>query len=194
MTYGLSITTPAATDPVALTEAKAHLRVDHSDEDTLITSLISAATQWAQNYTRRQFVTATFTMTLDGFPAGKAIELPRPPLVSVTTFTYTDTNGDSQTVAGSVYGERVDSVPGRLHLLSGQSWPATLVQDGVVSIVYVAGYGAASAVPESVKAAINLLVAHWYEHREEVIVGTITSRVQVAAESLLNAYRVAEVF
>jgi len=84
-----------ASEPITLTEAKAHLRVetDFTEDDTIIGTFISAARESCEARTGRQLVTATYALRLGGFPCGDSIELPKPPLVSVTSITYVDTDG-----------------------------------------------------------------------------------------------------
>lgn len=68
-TYGLQITQEPSAEPVSTTEAKAHLRVDITDDDTYIGALITAARQEAEAYLRRALVTQKWQMTLDQFPS-----------------------------------------------------------------------------------------------------------------------------
>jgi len=152
-------------EPVSLEEAKDHLRVSTDTEDATIEAAIVAAREYCEAVTRRQFVTATYKLTLDSWPS--VIRPPRPPLVSVTSIGYTDTNGDAQTFSSSNYTVDTYSEPGRIALAYGQSWPD--VQSGIIApitVTYVAGYGAATAVPRSIKAAMLLCIADLYEHRE----------------------------
>jgi len=185
-------TAAPATDPITLAEGKAHLRVDIPDENDLITALITAATESAESFTRRQFVTATFKTFRDFFPACPIL-LPRPPLQSVTAIRYLDETNTQQTVATSVYVVDTDSEPGRIYLDDGQVWPTTLAQIKAVEIEYVAGYGAAAAVPQAIRAAIKLKLGHLHEHREEVVVGEGATELPNAAKTLLWTYRNLEI-
>jgi Phage gp6-like head-tail connector protein len=72
----LRIVTAAAAYPITLSEVKGHLRVTHNAEDSHIQRLIAAATDWAQQYTRRIFVNTQVIVRLDRFPvAGDSVEL-----------------------------------------------------------------------------------------------------------------------
>lgn len=187
---GLVQTAAPASEPITLTEAKLHLRVDTSADDALITSLIEAARQAAESFCARQFVTATWQYTLDAFPEDDTINLPRPPLQSVTTLKYVDTAGATQTLSASKYTVDTSKFVGRIVPAYGESWPSTYGHIEDVEVTYVAGYGAAAAVPEAIKAAIKLLVADMYEHREAGTEGRVESNPTV--ERLLWAYRVLE--
>ena len=177
-----------ATEPVTLVEVKAHLRVDFGDDDGLIDSLIQAARELAEVWTWRTFVNTTYTLKLDDFQ--NEMVLPRPPLGSVTSITYLDTDGNSQTLATSVYDVDTDSEPGRVTLTLNQTWPITQDVIHAVTITFVAGYGAASNVPETIKSAIKLLVGGMYEHREHWSEIKIETNPAVAA--LLWSIRVLE--
>lgn len=193
MALRLMRTSDPSEEPVSLAEAKSHLRVDVSDDDTLIEGLIKAARIYAENATRRALVTQTWQLELDDWPGGDVIELRRPPLVSVTSVKYVDSNGDSNTFAASNYDVDTTTEPGRIVLGYGKTWPtATLRLMSPIAVVYVAGYGAASAVPQQMKQMMLLLVAHWYENREATIVGAgmLASPVPFAVESLLWLERV----
>ena len=181
---GLTLVTAPAAEPVSLAEAKAHLRIDSADDDSLITALISAARQAAESHTRRALITQTWRLTLDRFPAapqpwwggvregadmpaaGSVIELPRPPLVSVTSVTTYD-DADNATVASAAsYFVDTDGVLGRVALRSGKTWPVTLRVAGGVEVLFVAGYGAASAVPQAIRQGMLMQIGHLYENRE----------------------------
>ncbi len=184
------ITAPAA-EPVTLAEAKLHLKVDGADDDALITTLVTAARRFAERFSRRALVTQTWDLVLDAFPADDgAIFVPRPQLQSVTSITYIDGAGSSQVLAASKYKVDIASQPGRIAPAFGQSWPATRAEMTAVTARFVAGYGAASDVPESIKQAILLLLAHWYENREAVHAGTGAARIPLTVEALLRQHRV----
>ena len=127
--------------PVGLAEAKDHLRVDHTEQDTLITGLIAAATEAVEVFTGRQLVAATWQMRLDAFWPGY-LWLPHPPLLSISSIQYVDENGDTQTLSSSTYDVNVNGLIGQLYLAYGQSWPTTLGHPNSVIVTYMAGHGA----------------------------------------------------
>lgn len=189
--WSLFRVTDAATEPVTTAEAKAHVRVDHSTDDTMIGTLITAARQWCEQHTRRSFITQTWRIKLDDFPDCDDIMLPRPPLLAVSSLAYIDGQGASQTWSSSNYVVSTDREPGRLSLAPQGEWPTA--QDDrrdAVTITYTAGYGAAAAVPVPIKQAILLLLGHLYEHREAVTEGQAMTAVPMAVEALLSPYRV----
>lgn len=192
MQWSLEISTAPATEPITLADAKLHLRVTGSDEDTLITNLIVAARQWCENFQRRTYVTQTLKLYLDCFPFRTQIWLPRPPLQTVTSVVYTDTEGSDTTFATTHYNVDDKAEPGRIVLAYNDVWPtATLQTANGVTITYVAGYGdEASDVPQTVKQAMLLMIGHWYENRETVLVGSIGKQIEFAVESLLWQERV----
>ena len=160
------------TDPVTPADVMNYARIEVADETTLVRQLIKAATyDCEQALTWRQFVTATWTRTWDRFPGPGAffseIELPYPPLQSVTTVKYYDSAGTQQTLATTEYDVDALSEPGRIAPAFGKTWPATRNQINAVEITFVAGYGVREVVPEGIKLAISALVAFWYEHRED---------------------------
>lgn len=162
---GLVRTLDPAAEPATLREVKAHLRVDHDDEDPTIEGMIKAAREQLELITRRQFVTATWTLTQARFE--NPIRLSFPPLQSITSVKYIDGSGNQQTVASSVYEPVTDDLDPRVRLQFDQSWPTDVRdQPDAVEVIFLAGYGGPSAQPERAKAAIKLLVAHWYENRE----------------------------
>lgn len=188
--YGLSLVSAPAAEPLTATEVKAHCRVEITDDDTLIESQITAARQLVEKFLRRRLVTQTWDLFLDRFPS--EIRVPYPPLVSVSSISYVDTSGSTQTLSSTLYTVDAYREPGRIRPAYGQTWPATRCHVNDVTVRYVAGFGAASAVPKAIKQAMLLILEHWYENRGQVVVGSIVNEVPIGAEDLLWAHRMVE--
>jgi uncharacterized phiE125 gp8 family phage protein len=186
---GLTLYTAPTLNPVGLPEAKLHLRQESDEDDLLIQNLIYAATETAQVKTGRQFLTATYDYTLDDFPGCDTIVLPRPPLASVTSITYVDGDGVSQTLAATVYEVVTNTEPGGVRLKYDQIWPIVRDQADAVTIRYVCGWTSAANIPYSLKAWVNLYVSHLYENRDLIVTGTIVNELPFL-DSLLNQHRV----
>lgn len=184
--YQVRVTTAPTVEPVTLTEAKTDLRVDHTDDDAFITSLIVAARQEAEDLARRAFVNRGLTLSLSGWPEDGVIRLPYPPVSAVGSITYYKEDNTSATMPATDYVLIGDVEPALIVLASGKSWPSdTLRAAYPVRVVYTAGYGAAaSSVPERYKALIRALVAIRYESRDEL---TATQERQL--ENVRNALR-----
>lgn len=162
------LVTPPATEPVTLAELKAQVIQDLSDDDTLLTSLGIAARQWFENALDRQLVTATWKVRFPFWP-GWRIELPYPPLQSSGfILQYKDLALATQTLSSTYYDVVTWTTPGAVQLKNGFAWPPVGIDPGAVIITFQAGYGAASAVPDLIKAGIKLLAGHWYENRVAV--------------------------
>lgn len=188
----LALFTAPGTEPVTLIEAKAHLRVDSADDDTLINALIAAARQHIDGrdgWLGRALMTQTWDYTLDAFPSDDFIGLPLAPVQSITSIAYTDTDGASQTFSSGDYalGADLDWSP-RVNLGYGKSWPSTRDIPDAVTVRFVAGYSTAADVPGPIKAALLMIIAHLYAHREAVIDKAL-SEVPMAVTSLLMPYR-----
>lgn len=187
---GKTLYTAPAAEPVTLAEVKLHCKVDTTDDDALITSLIIAARLQAEHQTGRVLVTQTWDVTLDEFPAD-SIDLPCPPLQSVTSISYLDADGASQTLASTEYQVIINELVGRIVPAYGKSWPATLAQPAAISVRLVAGYGLPAAVPAGIKAWILLAVCTLYAQREDVITGIVVSELpREFFAGLLDPYRV----
>lgn len=183
------VTTPPASEPVTLAEAKAHLRVSIDDDDDLISELIATARELCELWTSRAFLTTTFRLTLNRFPGqlfdpwgvfrnterepyGVLFPIPIPvaDLISVTSLSYVDVNGSTVVLDPSLYQVETGA-PGRVYPAYGRTWPASRIQAEAITIVFVAGFTADPAqLPKRVKAAIKLLVSHLYENREATTV------------------------
>ena len=191
----LAQTVAPTSEPVSLADAKEHLRIIGTSSDNDITAYLAAARDYVEGYTNRQLVTATYTAKLDGFPPnGCRLYLPKPPLASVTSLAYIDSEGVTQTVSTSDYEVVRGQVGGYLVPASGTSWPTdAMMLDGgeIVTIVYVAGYGVSSAVPPTINAAIRLIVGDLFENRESASIASV--KEHRTADKLLNLYRVTPV-
>lgn len=167
MPLTLTQTVAPTIEPLLLEEVKRYLRVDGTDEDSVIEALMLSAREDIETWTGRTLLTTTYALRLDCFPSGCPIRLPRPPLQSVTSIGYLDEDNVAQTLATTVYQSDVYSEPGRITLKTGQSWPSTYSAAlNAVTITYVAGWILAT-IPERAKMALKLMVGGYYEHREE---------------------------
>jgi len=183
------VITAPTTDPITVEDAKRHMRVDADDDDEYIKSLIEMATQWCERIQGRAYITQTLMSKCDAFP--EYFLLPRPPLQSVTSITYVDQNGDTQTVDTSIYVVDTHSEPGRVTLAYDEEWPYDVrAIENAVAITYVAGYGGPADVPERIKHAIRLLVSHMYEHREPIVLNATPSTVPMSIRDLLGVDRI----
>lgn len=200
----LQLVTGPAEEPISLAEAKSHLRVSFADDDPLIQNLIYTAREEAEARTERALCTQTWKLVADSWPALPAFslswqgafdqfQLPLPPLQSVTSIVYKDTAGVPTTLGSSNYIVDTASEPGRVALAYSQAWPGSALQPiSGVTVTFVAGYGTAFVVPQSIKQAMLLLIGHWYENREEVVVDNRVASIELpkGAEALLWRYRV----
>lgn len=161
--------TEPATEPVTLAEAKAHCRVDTSDDDTYLTALINLGRIYVEDILDITMITTVWEARYDVFPLWE-LTLPRPPMAAQTvTVIYRDESGTSRTIT-SVAGFQADSyvTPGRIYPLYNGVWPAVRGDENSVTVRWTAGYGAAGSVPQNLKHLVLLLVAHWYANREPV--------------------------
>ncbi len=178
----LQLLTPPASEPVGLADAKTHLKLDTSDDDALVTTLITAARARAEWHTGRAFVTQHWRLRLDAWPADGVAEIPLPPLVSVEEVAVTDASNIRTVLDPAVYRIDIASEPGRVIF---NDRPASLRRRDGLEIAFTAGYGDAGAVPAPVKEAILEIVADLYGHR-----GDGDDPVGLTGQALLAPYRI----
>ena len=165
MQWTIELSTGPTTEPVTPDEVKDRLRIDTAADSADLDLMIQASREYAEGVTKRQIVSATWKLYLDDFWGAARILIPRPPLSSVTSIAYLDTNGDSQTFASSKYVVNAIATPGYIHLAHGKSWPA--VRDGQyngVTITYVAGY---SSIPQRLKDGIIAEIRREYDDPDD---------------------------
>lgn len=189
--------TPPALEPVTLTEAKAHLRVDSTDDDVYIATLITAAREWVEQYLDRTLVHTQWVMRFDKFPDSgiEPVELPRPPMVAsgtatAVTVTFTQEQGSTSTYSTAEYRVDRHATPGTILPIYGSTWTPHRQDDNSISVTWWAGYGAnGSSVPAAIRHAMLMLIGFWYENRTTVLVGSISKQLEFAVESLLSSQK-----
>jgi len=179
--------TKAAIEPVTLQQAKDHLNVDFSDDDSIIELIIQTAREAVENKTGRKLITTTMGHQRDCFSS--VMELPHT-VQSVSTITYVDTDGVNQTLAATEYDVDINRTPGRITLAYGKTYPATRDKVNAVTIEYITGFGdTAQSVPSALQHAMLLLIGHYYENREATAPININT-VPMTVEFLINPYRI----
>lgn len=173
--------------PVTLDEAKRQCAITGTDDhDDYIDELIRRAAETIGLYTNRQIMPATWTLTLEEFPA--EIKIFKPPVSAISSIKYYDTAGTLQTLSSSYYQTDLSSydAPARIKPAYGYCWPST--RSGIydaVTVTFVAGYATNSAVPLPLKHAILFTVSYWFSNREPAEYGSL-KEIPVGLEMLLS--------
>lgn len=197
---------PAGSRAVTLEQAKAHLRVDTSDEDELITLYLDAAIASAADHAGRAFNQTIYRQTFDhwplgvhhAYPHGNSFELLIAPVVSIVGVAYLDTAGNSHDLKDSDFFFRAAPAGGYVVLRSTFVRPALLETGEAISIDFEAGYdppGASEAladfvIPPQAVAAILLTTGHLFANRETVVIGRTAVPLPAGATALLDQIRI----
>lgn len=166
---------------VSVEEARKYCRIPDDDhgEDATVEDLIAEAVDRCERVALRALLSQTWRLALDSFcdksnfalwdaGLGWLLEIPRPPLLSVTSLQYVDDDGVTQTLATTEYQVDTNEEPGRIWPAYGTSWPTPRVQPNAVLVTYVAGYGTtAASVPREIRDRIKAHVHYCFEHRSE---------------------------
>ena len=187
-------------EPITLSDVEGQCRIEVSDEASTVNIFIKAVRERAESVTRRSLITQTWELTLDEFPSGivdKKIYLPKPPLQTVDSIKYIDTNGVEQTLDPSLYKVVNKCEPGYVQPAYGKAWPVTRNDSAVVTIEFTCGYGPIDPdtslnVPAGIIQWMLLNVATLYENRElEGIAqkGTVFN-LNTIADGLIENYRI----
>lgn len=183
------VITAVDTEPVSLTEARLQCKVDDDDNshDALLSALIRAAREFAEHYTGRALAPVTLEAALDEFPSETYMDLPMPPVSSVTSVKYTDTAGAEQTMSADDYSLSTYGTSRRINLAADAEWPSTDDIADAVRVRFVAGYTTA-ALPKAVKAAMLLHIET--ESPLNPLTPAERERNEKARDSLLNTVKV----
>lgn len=202
----LVVSSAPSSEPLTLSDTKSYLRVDHSSDDSLITSLIIASRQLVEEHTGRALITQTLHLFLDGFnetedPLWEGvrtgpylnfyknyIDLPRAPVASVTSIHTFDDDDNSTLYATANYYVNSAREPARIVLRTGSTWPTALRVANAIKVVYEAGYGGAGSVPNPIKQAMLQLVAHMYEQRGDMADVNGETKMPILVKKLLAPY------
>lgn len=185
----LTLLAAPAVEPVTLAEAKAHLRVDASNEDVLIGSLLLTSRLHIEAALGLAMITQSWRLYLDRWPLGDTVELPLAPLQSVTAARVKTSAIVTETLAPTSDLVDLASRPPRLVWNSAVRPDPGVAANGI-EIDFTAGFGADGAsVPAPLKHAIIMLTAHWYEHRDPVEVGANDARIPDAVSDLIQPFR-----
>ena len=185
--------TGTVTELLSTAVAKTHLRVDITDDDTLITSMVVAARIYCENFTGRSFATHTYRADIPNF--ADEMVLPGRPIQSITQIQYYDTSSPEAltTLAANVYQLSQSSVVRRY----GMDWPTSwAIRPDAVQITYVTGSldnasPRAAWLPEPVEHAMLMIIGDLYENREGQFANNFaTIQPNRTVDMLLNAYRV----
>jgi uncharacterized phiE125 gp8 family phage protein len=170
-------------EPVSLDEAKKFMRILENDDDTLIESMIIGAREYAENYTNRQLMTATYELYLSDFI--QDFKMPKNPIQSITSIEYMDEDGNYQVLDSSLYYLYGDNDISKIHF---EDFEDHKEHKKAIKITFVAGY---TTVPSSIIAYIKVLVSTMYENREQYIIGvSAETNANPMINKLLDMYRV----
>lgn len=171
------ITVAPTAEPLTLTEAKAHLTYDDTDKVTLIVAHSASARAMVEARTGTRLFTQTVRFSTDAW--ADLANLPIAPVQSISSITYTDTAGASQTLATTVYEARLDLLEPRIVLKYGQVWPVSR-PGSLVVVTAVVGYGGAGTQPPDVMHAVKLILGDMFAFRETAHEGS-SSAIPIAA-------------
>ena len=195
MRLELSVAPPV--EPITPEEAKAHCRIEHTDDDALVTALIVSARQSVEDFTNRALINQTWKQFFDACElpfVKREIKLRKLSVNSITSVKAYAVDDTATVMASTDYAKSGD----RVVLKEGKSWPSYGREFDCVEIEYVAGYGAAGAnVPAPVRQAILMLVAHYYENREAggdpVVKEAFDFEVPFGVRAILMPFRVYQI-
>lgn len=185
----LVMRTAPVSEPVTVEEAKAYLRIDGSSEDTLISSLILTSRLHIEAALGLALMTQEWSLVLDGWPASGVVRLPLRPIQAVSEVRVLDADGSPSVVDTQSYVVDTAGTPPRL-IATEAGWPKPGRAANGIEIDFKAGYGTSSAdVPEPIRKALLLLVAHWYEHRDPIEIGAQSAAIPADVSRLLMPHR-----
>jgi len=165
----LTLLIPPSAKAVSLDAVKRHLRIETADDDTYLDDLIDACTAHLEQVSGRKLIHQTWRQYFDCAPGSGAYRLDVEPVQAVTDMRVYDDEGAAITVSPLSMELDAVSSPPRLHLSETLS---TGKDFNGIEIDIVAGYGETSIdIPDALRRALLLLIAHAYEFRGAVPLG-----------------------
>jgi uncharacterized phiE125 gp8 family phage protein len=187
-------------EALTLEEVKQQCRVDAVDDDAFLGRCIKAAREMVEGPDGAgiALMAASWEMKMDCFPA--EVHIPMGPVLSVDSIEYADGAGMNQTLDSADFQWRKGKFEARIKPAHGKSWPSTRGQFDAVTVTFKAGYPGTNAdtvdrkmIPESLRVAMMMLIAHWNENRETSVVGKMPADVAFGFESIMNQFRVGRI-
>jgi uncharacterized phiE125 gp8 family phage protein len=177
-----------AVEPITLDEAKAYLRVEHDDDDLVIAALIAGARIHVETQTRRALITQTWRLIRDNWPVDGRLQVSPTPLQAIVAARVYEANGTTLAIDTQAFVADKAASPA---IVAFAPWSLAIPDQvvGGIEIDVRVGYGdTAATVPQPLRQAIRLLVAHWYENRG--LVAAQAAVLPVSVSALLAPYRV----
>jgi uncharacterized phiE125 gp8 family phage protein len=179
-----------AVEPITLAEAKQFIRVEHNDDDDIIAALIAGARIHVETQTRRALITQSWRLTRDVWPELGCIPVLPVPLRTLDAARVYRSDGSTLAIDVAVFAVDKVAAPARLAFTRG-AFPVPERTVAGIEVDVTCGYGNAPAnVPEPLRQAIRLLVAHWYENRGLVALGHEIAVLPQTVAALIAPYRV----
>jgi hypothetical protein len=206
---GLKLLTDASVEPISTATAKTHLRVDHTNDDTIIDTFITASRRHVERFLNRALITQTWEAYWDYFPSTEReewwngtkdgsltdfssyrnfLEIPLPPLQSVTKISTYSSDNTETTFSSSNYYLDLHGSPGRIILNDSAVWPSSLRKHNAVYVKFVCGYGdAGTDVPQDILIGLQMYLSYLYEHRGDQ---DAEKKLPLSVRTILDPYRV----
>lgn len=185
-------TTAPTVSPITLEEVRAHLRIDHTDEDPTLQLYIDAATGYLEGpngILDRALVTQSWSQAYSQFTDPILLPLGLQPVQSVTAINYYDEAGAAALLSDTLYRLVQAELGPRIERATDAAWPGTAVRDDAVTVVFVAG-DEPLALAAPIRQAMLLLVGHWYANREAVAAGAYAELPYAVTALLINHARI----
>ena len=149
--------------------------------------LIAGSRIHVEAQTRRGLITQSWRLVRDGWPADGRIAVRPAPLRSVAAARYYDETNATHAIDASAFV--VDIASSQL-AFAPWSVPAPGRDVAGIEIDVTVGYGdAASAIPEALRQAVRMLIAHWYENRGLIAIGQQIAVMPAATAALIAPFR-----
>lgn len=186
----LVMTSGPGLEPITLAEAKAHLRIDSIADDALIQSLIVTSRLHIEAALGLSLITQTWSWFIDRWPKTQRLALPLRPVQTITSIKHWRVDGTSDTLGASLFFLDGYAMPARLVWLGTAPLAEPERRINGIEIAFTAGFGStAVSVPPTIRHALLLLVAHWYENREPIEIGSGINAVPPMVAELLAPHR-----
>ncbi|MEL7228633.1 MAG: head-tail connector protein [Pseudomonadota bacterium] len=182
-----ALLTEPAQEPVSLDEVKAHIRVSHDHEDTLIGELIRAARQHTEFASGQKLITQGWRQYENAIEPSRIIGLRLRPVQRVEALTVFNAEGQPRVLANTDY-TLMNTRDGQCVILESHL-PLADMANGLELDLIVGMGDFGIDVPPVLKRAILLLCAHWYEFRGAVSPSDQPVSMPSGFDALIAPYR-----